>query len=128
MRKLVLFAVSIYTLIKPFGSKMKSSCLSYQKDKKNKDCGHTRHFHSCYETNCYILTKHSVMCPSKSLRNLSFQVLTCVLYYSKKICSVECFKVAIISPLCSSHNYLNRHLSCIRKIWKWKFRMKIITI
>ena len=42
--KVDFFAMSMYTLIKPFGSLMKWSCLSYQKDKKNKDCGHTRDF------------------------------------------------------------------------------------
>ena len=37
-----------YTLIKLFSSLMKSSCLSYQENKKNKECGHTRGFQTCY--------------------------------------------------------------------------------
>ena len=46
------------------------------------------------------------------------------LYYSKnKTRSVECFNFAVISPLCSSHNCLNRHLSCI-----FNFENEIITM
>lgn len=39
-----------------------------------------------------------------------------MLHYGKNnIQSVECFKLAIIYLLCSSHDYLNRHLTCIPK-------------
>ena len=31
---------------------------------------------------------------------------------------MECFKPSIISPLCSSHHYWNRHLCCIPKFDK----------
>ena len=41
IRKLIVFAIFLYHLIKPFG---KSSCLSYQKNKKNKECGHLSNF------------------------------------------------------------------------------------
>ena len=43
---------------------------------------------------------------SKILLNLSFQFCTCV---------SKCFKLGIISPLCSNDNYLNEHQSCIPK-------------
>ena len=48
-----------------------------------------------------------------------------LLYYIKnKTQSVQCFKLAIISPPCSSNNYLNSHLSCIpwfkNKSLEWK--------
>ena len=44
-------------------------------------------------------------------------------FISKNITqSVACFKFAIISPLCSSHDYLNRHvfLNLKMKIWNEK--------
>ena len=62
----------------------------------------------------------------KILRNLSFQFYTSLLYYSiaksktlgVKVKHVECFKLAIAFPLCSGHNYLNRHFPAVNHMFK----------
>ena len=92
------------TRIKPFG---KSSCLHQKNKKKQRVCSHFIFLSMLYNICVKLLYSNLVQ------RNKINSAPVC--YYIKNKTIVFCFKLAIITSLCSSHNYLNRHSSDILK-------------